>query len=153
VNAKEKAPDLIGRCLEYFAGTTTVLDVVSQWPSVAESAVRVLGANVYDAEPDKHDLVLIFGFTHTQPAENLGRLFRRIANVTAPGGGVAVRTFLRDSGPIPALSAVQMLLTGRGGDTHRLKDYTRWMIDAGFDAPQVDDLGGSSLLLARKSGE
>ncbi len=180
VNARASAPDLIDRCMNYFGGTTSVLDVagghgeygieaggrgcavtlldipevidvVSDWPSIAESDVHVLGVDVYDAEPDtSFDLVLVFGFTHTQPGEQLGALFQRLADMTAPGGGVAVHTFLRDSGPVPALFAVQMLLTGRGGDTHRLEDYTKWMTDAGFAEPRVDDLGGRSLLLARK---
>ena len=183
VNAKERAPDIIGHCLDHFVGARSVLDVagghgeygieasgrgcdvtlldipevadvVSGWPSVAESDVHVLGADVYDAEPGKQfDLVLVFGFTHTQPADKLGRMFQRLADLTAPGGGVAVHTFLRDSGPVPALFAVQMLLTGRGGDTHRLKDYTKWISDAGFTEPQVDDLGERTLLLARKQGD
>ncbi len=182
VNAKNQAPDLVGRCMDYFAGATSVLDVagghgeygieagrhgcevtmldvpevveiVSGWRAMRESEVGLLPADVYDAEPGKQfDLVLLFGFTHTQPAEKLGQLFRRVADMTAPGGGVAVHTFLRDSGPVPAVFAVQMLLTGRGGDTHRLEDYSKWMTDAGFDEPHVDDLGGRSLLLARKPG-
>ena len=182
VNAKERAPDIIGHCLDHFVGTKSVLDVaaghgeygieasrhgcdvtlldvpdvvdvVSGWPSLAESDVHVFGADIYDAEPGRQfDLVLAFGFTHTQPADKLGRLFQRLADLTAPGGGIAVHTFLRDSGPVPALFAVQMLLTGRGGDTHRLEDYTKWITGAGFAAPQVDDLGGRTLLLARKPG-
>lgn len=180
VNARAEAPKLMDRCLSYFEGITSVLDiagghgeygidadrrgcavtlldvpevidVVAGWPSIAESQVRLLGADVYDAETgEQFDLVLVFGFTHTQPADRLGVLFERVAEMTAPGGGVAIHTFLRDSGPVPALFAVQMLLTGRGGDTHRLEDYTKWLTDAGFEQPQVDDLDGRSLLLARK---
>lgn len=180
VNAQKGAPDIIGRCLAYFDPTSSVLDVagghgeygieasrrgcevtlldipevidaVSAWPSITQSGIHTLGVDVYEAETDKHfDLVLVFGFTHTQPADKLGRLFQRLFEMTAPGGGVAVHTFLRDSGPVPALFAVQMLLTGRGGDTHRLEEYSEWMTDAGFETPQVDDLGGRALLLAHK---
>lgn len=181
VNGRKNAPALIRRCLEYFAGTSTVLDVagghgeygieasrhgcqvtlldvaevidtVNVWPAVADSGIETLADDVYQAEPEQEfDLVLVFGFTHTQPAEKLGELFQRVADMTAPGGGVAVHTFLRDSGPVPAMFAVQMLLTGRGGDSHRLEDYTHWLTAAGFEPPQVDDLGGRALLLASKT--
>lgn len=179
VNGREKAPDLIERCLQYFPNTASVLDVagghgeygieagrrgcevtlldipevievVSRWPSIAQSNVTVLGADVYEAQPIRHDMVLVFGFTHTQPRGKLGDLFKRIFEMTSPGGGIAVHTFLRDSGPVPALFAVQMLLTGRGGDTHSIDDYTTALTNAGFAVPQVDDLVDRSLLLARR---
>ena len=97
VNAKEKAPGIVGRCLDYFDATTSVLDVAC-------------GHGEYGIEAGRHG-----------------------CQVTLLDIPEVIRS-----------------LTGRGGDTHRLEDYTKWMTDAGFDAPLVDDLGGRSLLLARK---
>lgn len=179
-NAQKRGPEIITKCLDHFPDTSSVLDVagghgeygieaarrgcdvvlldvpsvidvVSEWPAVEASGIELQAADIYDASTDRQfDLVLCFGFTHTQPVDQLTPLFAKLADLTAPGGGVAVHTFVRDAGPVPTLFAVQMLLTGRGGDSHRIEDYTEAMINAGFDPPTVDDMGDRSLLLAHK---
>lgn len=180
-NGRKQAPTIIDHCLRRFPEATSVLDVagghgaygieaarrgkhvtlldlpevidvISGWESVSASGIDLFPGDVNTTRPEgTFDLVLCFGFSHTQPAACLGELFGHLASLTSPGGGIAVHTFLRDGGPVPTLFAVQMLLTGRGGDTHRLDDYTRWLTDAGFEPPHVEDLGDRSLLLARKT--
>jgi len=63
-----------------------------------------------------------------------------------------VNTFLRGSGPVARLFAVQMLIAGNDGDTHRLEDYVSWITAAGYDEPWLEDGDGRTLLLAKKSG-
>lgn len=178
--AKGEAPDVIDRCLTAFPDARTaldvagghgeyaieaarrglevtlldlpqVIDIVSEWPSVRESGIHLWAGDVFESPPDAtFDLVLAFGFTHTQPAERIATLFPSLAALTNPGGGLAVNTFLRGSGPVARLFAVQMLIAGNGGDTHRLEDYVSWITAAGYDEPWLENGDGRSLLLARK---
>lgn len=179
-NAKTRAPEVLDFCFEQLPDAQTVLDLagghgeygmeaarrgkqvtlfdlkevigtVSEWPSVKSSGMELFAGDVYHSRPDgQFDLVLCFGFSHTQPAGSLGELFSHLAGLTAPGGGIAVHTLLHNTGAVPAMFAVQMLLAGRGGDTHRLSDYAKWLTTAGFEAPHVHTLGDRSLLFARK---
>ncbi len=179
--AKREAPSVIDRCLAVFPDATTVLDVagghgeygieaarrgldvtlldlpqvidiVSEWPSVRESGIRLWAGDVFESQFDNtFDLVLAFGFTHTQPADRIATLFPRLAALTNPGGGLAVNTFLRGQGPVARLFAVQMLIAGNNGDTHRLEDYVTWMTAAGYDEPRLDSGNGRTLLLAARS--
>lgn len=178
--ARRQAPNILDRCLTYFPETKTVLDLagghgeyglearrrgksvtlldmpqvidlVSKWDSIADSGIKLVPADIFEHESDEQfDLVLCFGFSHTQPADLSGELFSKLSTMTTPGGGIAVNTFLRNRSPVSELFAIQMLLAGGGGDTHRLEDYTRWLTDAGFDEPQTIDIESRTLLLARK---
>ncbi|MDH3300934.1 MAG: class I SAM-dependent methyltransferase [Acidimicrobiia bacterium] len=180
--AKGEAPGVIDRCLAAFPNARTVLDVagghgeygieaarrgldvtlldlpqvidiVSEWPSVRETGIHLWAGDVFDSRPDAtFDLVLAFGFTHTQPAGRIATLFPHLAALTNNGGGLAVNTFLRGSGPVARLFAVQMLIAGNDGDTHRLEDYVSWITAAGYDEPWLEDGDGRTLLLAKKSG-
>lgn len=179
--ARVDAPDVISRCLQRFPKSRTIVDVagghgeygleaarrghavtlldlpavvdiVTGWSSIPQSGIETLAADVFEYEPDRQfDLVLCFGFTHTQPPERVKTLFAKLAKLTAPGGGIAVQTFLRGVGPVAPLFAVQMLTTGGGGDTHRLSDYSTWLTEAGFGQPEVIDLASRSLLLAKRA--
>ena len=178
--AKGEAPGVIDRCLAAFPEAKTVLDVagghgeygieaarrgldvtlldlpqvidiVADWPSVRESGISTWAGDVFESRPDAtFDLVLAFGFTHTQAAERIATLFPHLAALTNPGGGLAVNTFLRGEGPVARLFAVQMLIAGNNGDTHRLEDYISWITAAGYGEPQLDRGNGRTLLLAEK---
>jgi hypothetical protein len=70
-------------------------------------------------------------------------LFRNLRRIVAPGGGVAVITFLRGRDPMSALFAVQMLVNDNGGDTHTEEEYRAWLAEAGFAVDEgVLDLPG-----------
>ncbi len=129
-----------------------VIEIVADWPPVQDSGVALYAADVFDGGPPAatFDLVLAFGFTHTQPPARTARLFPILAGLTNPGGGLAVNTFLRGDGPVARLFAVQMLIAGNDGDTHRLADYQHWITDAGYDAPLVERHDDRALLLAAK---
>lgn len=131
-----------------------VIDTVSDWPTVRAADVELVAGDVFEVALDRQfDLVLCFGFSHTQPTERCPVLFERLAELTAPGGSIAVHTFLRGDDPVASLFAVQMLLAGRGGDSHTLDEYRRWTTDAGFESLEVVDLGHRALLLAHKPAE
>ncbi|MDH3295977.1 MAG: class I SAM-dependent methyltransferase [Acidimicrobiia bacterium] len=178
--ARAEAPGTIDRCLAAFPNATSLLDVagghgeygieaarrgldvtlldlpnvidiVSKWPSLVESGVKTWSCEVFESRPTgSYDLILAIGFTHTQPAERIAALFPQLAAITNPGGGLAVGTFLRGQGPVAPLFAVQMLIAGNNGDTHRLEDYRSWITAAGYLEPTLHHGDGRTLLLAAR---
>jgi len=178
--ARNQAPAVIDRCLEAFPDATRVLDlagghgeygieaarrgrdvtlfdlpavidVVGSWPRVAESGVTLRPGDAFaDDLGGPYDLILCFGFSHTQPGERIAGLMARLGEATTSGGGIAVNTFVRGESDVARLFAIQMLVAGNGGDTHRLEDYRRWLTDGGYRDPEVVDRGTRTLLLAGK---
>lgn len=183
--ARQRAPDVADRCLQQFpeAGRVldlagghgeyglefarrgldvtlqdlpAVIDIVADWDRIRRSPVALCPLDAFEGlAPGPFDLVVCAGFTHTMGADANADLLSRLAEVIAPGGGVAIITFLHGHRPIASIFAVQMLVAGGGGDTHALDDYRRWLTAAGFDAPEVTDLeaGTSILTAARDVGE
>jgi hypothetical protein len=179
--ARQQAPAMIDRCLEAFPDAhgvldlagghgeygmeaarrglevtlfdlPSVIDVVGTWPAVIESGVVLRPGDAFaDDLGGPYDLVLCFGFSHTQPGERIAGLFHRLGRVTAPGGGIAVSTFARGESDVARLFAIQMLVAGNGGDTHRLDDYRRWLTDAGYGDPALGDRDTRTLLLAARA--
>lgn len=179
-NARTRAAELVDRCLEAFPEAERVLDlagghgeyglefarrgctvtlqdlpevieIVRRWPTVADSSLRLVPGDVFELlAQGPFDLVLCAGFTHTVPGQRVARLLRRLPSITAPGGGLALHTFVRDHRPTAPIFAVQMLLAANGGDTHGAEEYRRWLEAAGYDAPEIIDLDGRDLLLARR---
>lgn len=178
--AKVEAPGVIDRCLARFPDAKSVLDlagghgeygieaarrgldvtlvdlpqviaIVSEWPSVAQSGIKTWAGDVFERRPSQtYDLILAFGFTHTQPADRIAGLFPHLGALTNPGGGLAINTFLRRRGDVSRIFAIQMLIAGNDGDTHQLEDYERWIASGGFEPPTAEDRDGRTLLLAAK---
>lgn len=126
-----------------------MVDVVRRWPSLQDSGVRLFAGDVFEELPGgPFDLVVISGFTHTQPAHLIPGLLARLRAVTAPGGGIAIRTLMRDRRPTGPIFAVQMLLGPRGGDTHGWLEYQEWLTTAGYEPPELTGDDDRALILA-----
>ncbi len=170
VNARRSASKLVDLCLTRFPGTRRVLDlggghgeyslefarrglavtmqdlppmieVVRRRGRLEEAGVELFEGSFFDAVPDgPFDLAFCCGITHTFDGDRNMALYRRLRPVVEPGGGVAVVTFLRASGPLAELFAVQMLANGNGADTHTQAQYREWLTAAAFrvDASPVD---------------
>ena len=129
-----------------------MVDAIRAAGRVEAAGVELFAGDFFETLPDgRFDVVFVSGVTHTMPGTRAAELLRRAASVAAPGGLLAVQTFLRGRHRTGAVFAVQMLSNGGGGDTHAEEDYRRWLADAGFAPPGVVDLdeGRRSLLLAR----
>lgn len=125
------------------------VELVSQWPSVRDSGVQLAAGDVFEQLPDgPFDLVLCCGFTHTQPGERIPGLLSRLRAVTAPGGGIAIRTIMRDQRPVGPVFAVQMLLGGRGADAHGWQEYQGWLATAGYEQAELVGADERALILA-----
>lgn len=172
-NAQSVAPELVDVCLQRFPNARSVLDLgglhgeysleftrrglkvtMQDLPAMIDVARRrgrleVAGVDLFEGSffelvPEgPYDLAFCSGITHTFDAEHNRMLFRHLRRVVAPGGGVAVVTFLRGRDPLTALFAVQMLVNDNGGDTHTEAEYRAWLTEAGFTVDEaVLDLPG-----------
>jgi SAM-dependent methyltransferase len=172
-NAQKVAPELVDVCLKRFPDAKSVLDLgglhgeysleftrrgvkatMQDMPAmidVARRRGRLAAADVtlyegsfFETVPDgPFDLAYCSGITHTFDGEHNLMLFKNLRRVVAPGGGVAVVTFLRGRDPLTALFAVQMLVNDNGGDTHTEAEYRAWLTEAGFTVDEaVLDLPG-----------
>ena len=117
------------------------------------AGVELYEGSFFDTVPDgPFDLAFCSGITHTFGADGNLALFANLRKVVAPGGGVAVVTFLRRRNPIAALFAVQMLLNDNGGDTHSEAEYRAWLGSAGFTVDEgvldLPDEGARAILFA-----
>ena len=172
-NAQKVAPEVIDVVLQRFPEARSVLDLgglhgeysleftrrglkatMQDQPAMVGVARRrgrleAAGVELYEGSffetvPDgPFDLAFCSGITHTfGPEQNL-TLFRNLRPIVAPGGGVAVVTFLRGRNPMSALFAVQMLVNNNGGDTHTEAEYRAWLTEPGFSVDEgVVDLPG-----------
>jgi SAM-dependent methyltransferase len=181
-NASKVAPHVVDVCLRRFPDARSVLDLgglhgeysleftrrglkatMQDMPAMIDVArrrgrlgaagVELFEGSFFEAVPDgPFDLAFCSGITHTFDGDHNLALFRNLRRVVAPGGGVAVVTFLRGRDPITALFAVQMLVNDNGGDTHTEAEYRAWLAEAGFtvDETVVDlpDQGARSVLFA-----
>lgn len=169
-SASRAAPEVVDACLARFPDARSVLDLgglhgeyslefarrglratMQDQPRMVEVArkrgrleaagVELFEGDFFESVPEgPFDLAFCSGITHTFGAEGNLALFGNVRKVVAPGGGVAVVTFLRERSPVAALFAVQMLLNENGGDTHAEAEYREWLQSAGFtvDAEVVD---------------
>jgi SAM-dependent methyltransferase len=97
--------------------------------------------------PGPFDAVLLSNILHMLSPDECGRLIRKVADVTAPGGVVGVADFVRGRSPRAVRFAVVMLLRTEGGDTYTLDDHRQWFRAAGFGEMQVTDLDPDRQLL------
>jgi hypothetical protein len=164
VNARKAAPGVVDMCLARFPDARrvvdlggahgeyalefarrgldatlqdlpTMVDIVGRRGHVAAAGVELFAGSFFDVvPPGPFDLAFCCGINHTFDGEHNQALFGRLRPVVAPGGGVAVVTFLRGRYPAGDIFAAQMLAVGHGGDTHSEEDYRAWLAAAGFRA-------------------
>lgn len=178
--ARRAAPAVVERCLQRLPETRRVLDLgglhgeyslefvrrgvqatMQDMPSMVElverrgvvgqAGVELFAGDFFETMPaGPFDLAFCAGITHTFDAEHNVALYQKVREVLAPGGAIAIVTFLRRRHPVAAVFAVQMLANGRGGDTHAEEEYRRWLAATDYGEMEVVDLEdrGQSLLVA-----
>lgn len=181
VNGRESAPGTVDACLARVPGATRALDLggghgeyalelarrglgvtmqdqdhviqtAREVGRVEQAGIVLFAGDFFEALPQgPFDLVLCAGVTYTFDGPRNVELYRRVRAVLAPGGLLAVHTFLRGTDPRATLFAVQMLSAGRGGDTHSEEEHRRWLGDAGYNSVEVVTLARrpESLVFAR----
>lgn len=118
----------------------TVIAMAERKPAMAEAGIELFAGDLFEALPSAvFDLVFCAGVVYTLGADRNIELFRRVKRLLAPGGSLAVHTFLRGTDPLASLFAVQML-GATGGDSHGEDDHRRWLGQAGYGAIEVRPL-------------
>lgn len=130
-----------------------VIELARRRGTLAGADVTLFAGDFFETLPEgPFDVVLCAGVSATFDGPSNATLFRRLAGIIPEGGVVAVRSHVRGHGSTAALFAVQMLMGGRGGDTHGLDEYRAWFGDAGFGRVEVRDgaSGDQAIVLARR---
>lgn len=128
-----------------------VLEVVEREGWLAGTGVQTVAGDFHESLPDgPFDIVLAVGVMHTMAPHRAESLLARVAERMRPSGVLVIRTMLRNHGPASALFAIQMLVAGTGGDTHRLEDYQQWLSSAGLTAPTEVALDNGTMLISTK---
>lgn len=178
-SARKGAPLIADACLERFPNARRVLDLggghgghargfarrglgvvlqdteptieLLESSDLPRSGVELFAGDFFEVLPDaRFDLVLCAGVTHIFDGERNRLLYRRLAQIIAPGGGLAIVTFLPERDPRASIFAVQMLTVSAGGNAHKERDYREWLKAEGYREPEIRNLGDgpNSLLLA-----
>ncbi len=86
------------------------------------------------------DVVIMSNVLHIySPPENR-LLLRKVADVTEPGGIVAIADFIRGRSPTAARFALVMLLRTEGGNSYRAEEFEGWLEATGFEGVEITDL-------------
>lgn len=180
--ARAWAPEAVDVCLSQVADARTVLDLggghgefarefarrglratVQDRPEMIEvvrgqgwldgSSVELFAGDFFRTLPEQtFDLILCAGVTYTFGRDRNIELYRQVRSVIAPGGGLAIVTFLRNHGPVPPIFALQMLMVAAGADTHSEQQYREWLTEAGYGSVQLRSAGDpNSLVFATPS--
>lgn len=114
-----------------------------------DSGVELFAGDFFETLPNaRFDLILCAGITHIFDGERNRLLYRRLTSALAPGGGLAIVTFLSGRDPRASIFAVQMLAVSPGGDAHGENDYREWLKKEGYREPEIQALGdGPNFLL------
>lgn len=167
VNGRESAPGAVDACMARRPGARRALDLGGGHGEYALELIRrglavtmqdqdhVIGATHQAGRleaagvelfagdffetlpPGPFDLVLCAGVTYTFAAARNLELYRRVRTILAPGGVLAVHSFLRGTDPLAAIFALQMLSGGRGGDTHSEAEHRHWLAAAGYGSVET----------------
>ncbi len=172
IGARRNAVQIVERCLTRFPKARRVMDVGGgpgvharafhdrglavtildlpdvielvrpQWAGAAD--VTLIGGDFTMGLPEgPFDLVLLGNVCHIYGPEENQSLFRRVAAVLAPGGGVAIIDFVRGRSAAAALFGVNMLAASPKAGTWTEVEYTTWLRKAGFDDIDLMDVGSS----------
>jgi 2-polyprenyl-3-methyl-5-hydroxy-6-metoxy-1,4-benzoquinol methylase len=109
-----------------------VIDYAGRRQEVVGAGIELFAGDLYETLPaGPFDIVFCAGVVYTLSPERTVELVRRARTLVAPGGCLAVHTFLRGSDDLAAIFAVQMLAVTDGG-THTEDDLHRWLDQAGY---------------------
>jgi C-methyltransferase len=104
-----------------------------------------------------YDLIIASHFFHHFSAARCREAITRFAAALKQGGRIAINEFAAIAEnpadePFPALFSVVMLAWTREGSAHTVADYTRWLTDSGFAAPDIHDGRGlpSRIIVAER---
>ncbi|MFZ5651250.1 MAG: methyltransferase [Bacillota bacterium] len=99
--------------------------------------------------PGPFDLAYLGNICHIFDEDENKRLFRRVYDVLAPGGRMAIQDFVRGVSPRAAMFGVNMLVNTPGGGAWTMEQYREWITGAGFVHIEMKDYGERQLIVSQ----
>lgn len=130
-----------------------VIEVAERDGHLSSAGVELFVGDFFTRLPaGPFDLVLCAAVTNMFDGPSNRGLYRRLRWILAPGGGLAIVTYMRGRGEVTASFGLQMLVFTEGGDAHSASDYRRWLAEAGYRQTQVHELDDppQSIVLAER---
>ncbi|CAN5498819.1 methyltransferase [soil metagenome] len=110
-----------------------VVDLAQRKGWLAGSDVELFGGDFFETLPDERfDIVFCAGVVYTMDADRILRLLQGVRPIIAPGGHLAVHTFLRGTDELATLFSAQMLGGLARGQCHGEDDFRRWLDQSGY---------------------
>lgn len=109
-----------------------VVELVRRKGWLADSDVELFAGDFFQMLPDgPFDVIFCAGVVYTMGADRNLALFRRLRPLLAPGGILALHTFLRGTDELATLFSAQML-GAAGGASHGEDEIRDWLGQAGY---------------------
>lgn len=110
-----------------------VIDLARADRRLADAGVEFVAADAFDrVATSPFDLIVCGTFTNLFDLDQVRALLERLRDNLAPGGQVAIVTWLRDRGPVGEAFGVQMLIATNHGEAHSLSDYQSVLAETGY---------------------
>ena len=131
-----------------------VIDLVRRRNWLEGSDVELFAGDFFETTPERtFDIVFCAGVVYTMDGERVVRLLGRARPLVAPGGLLAVHTFLHGTDELATLFSGEMLAVVTGGP-HSEQDLRGWFGEAGYRsvASQRLDRRPEWMLFAKPDG-
>ncbi|MDN6352716.1 MAG: class I SAM-dependent methyltransferase [Corynebacterium sp.] len=99
-----------------------------------------------DLAPGPFDLALCGTFTNMFALDRVRDLLDQVARVLAPGGRIAIATWMHDLGPVDAAFGVQILVATTG-DAHPSDTYRRLLAETAYAGTHLAQVADPALAL------
>jgi SAM-dependent methyltransferase len=109
-----------------------------------------------DALPRGADVVFLSNIVHGENEQSVRTLLKAVYDALEPGGVIVIKDHILDAcGTKPAVGAVfsMFMLLTTGGRDYTIPELTNWLLDVGFEQPEVVELSPelvSRLAIARR---
>lgn len=174
-HARKSAPAIAARCLEGLPGTPAVLDI-GGGPLTYASAFAALGARVTvldlpevvdmmqpEIKPGEsitmtpgdfneglpegpYQLAYLGNIAHIFGESANKQLIKRVRAALDKGGRIAINDFIRGTGAMADIFAVNMLVNTEEGGTWTWKHYKTWLAEAGFNNLYWEEIAGRQVI-------
>jgi len=146
-------PLIYGSAFTDSGAKVTVLDLPPVVQLMQEKADKV-GIVLFPGDfnlglpPGPFDLVFLGNICHIFGETENRELFKKVSQVLAPGGRIAIIDMVRGTNPFASVFGVNMLVNTSNGGTWTLEQYTDWLADAGFHDVKLSEVAGRQILTA-----
>ena len=146
-------PLIYGSAFSARGAKVTVLDlppVVQLMQEKAEKAGIAMFPGDFNLglPPGPFDLVYLGNICHIFGEAENRELFKKVSQVMNTGARIAIVDMVRGTNPFAAVFGVNMLVSTANGGTWTLGQYTEWLIDAGFQNVQLNEVAGRQIITA-----